>query len=80
MVPYSWIIDCLNIFGIAENIERPLIRSIGRRKTLLAAGCEVFGEVYINRGIFQGGELSPLSFVILLFPLSLILRKKQIVA
>lgn len=68
MMPHSWIIDCLDFFGIADNIERLLIGSMGRRKTLLAAGREVLSKVNINRGVFQGGELSPLLFVIALIP------------
>ena len=36
---------------------------------------EVLGCVRVNRGIFQGDSLSPLLFVLCLFPLSTLLRQ-----
>ena len=35
----------------------------------------VFGEVRIKKGVFQGDSLSPLLFLLALTPLTLILRK-----
>ena len=43
--------------------------------TNLTANDECLGKVNIRRGIFQGESLSPLLFVLALFPLSMILRK-----
>ena len=40
-------------------------------------GNSELGEVEIKHGIFQGDSLSPLVFVLALFPLSLILRKAK---
>ena len=59
MVPHSWIIECLDLFGVE----------------ILCSGNSELGEVEIKRGIFQGDPLSPLVFVLALIPLSLILRK-----
>ena len=74
MVPHSWVIDCLDFFGVAENIESLLVNSMEKWKVMLCLGnCEL-GEVQIKRGIFQGDSLSPFVFVLALIPLSLILR------
>ena len=75
MVPHSWIIKCLTMFGVAQNIINFLQMSMGKWTTELTSGNNVLGEVDIKRGIFQGDSLSPLLFVISLIPLSLILRK-----
>ena len=44
-------------------------------RTNLTANNECLGKVNIRRGIFQGDYLSPLLFVLALFPLLMILRK-----
>ncbi len=75
MIPHSWIIECLNMIGVAENLKELLLRSMPRWKTILTAGKEELGEVTIQRGIFQGDCLSPLLFVICLLPMSMVLRK-----
>ena len=67
MVPYSWIIECLEIFGVARNVEQFTRRSISQWKTELTSCGESLGYVQIRRGIFQ--------FVLCLIPLSLVLRK-----
>ena len=77
MVPYSWIIGCLDLFGVAENIGSLLVNNMGKWKVMLCSGNSELGEVEIKRGIFQGDSLSPLVFVLALIPLSLILRKAK---
>ena len=77
MVPHSWIIDCLDLFGVAENIKRFLVNSMKKWKVMLCSGSSELGEVEIKRGIFQENSLPPLVFVIALIPLSLILRKAK---
>ena len=71
MVPHSWIIDCLDLFGVAENIKSSLVNSMEKWKVMLYSGNSELGEVEIKQGIFQGDSLSPLVFVILypLYPL-----------
>ena len=75
MVPHSWIIECLDLFGVAENIKSLLVNSMEKKKVMLCSRNSEFGEAEIKRGTFQGDPLSPLVFVLALIPLSLILRK-----
>ena len=77
MVPYLQIIECLDLFGVAENINSLLVNSMEKWKVMLCSGNSELGEVEIKRGIFQGDSLSPLVFVLALVPLSLILRKAK---
>ena len=74
MVPHSWIVECLQLFGIAQNVTNMLADSMKKWRTELTSCGEVLGEVNIRRGIFQGDSLSPLLFVVALIPLSLVLR------
>ena len=74
MVPHSCIIECLDLFGVAENIKSLLVNSMEKLKVMLFSGNSELSEVQIKRGIFQGDSLSPIVFVLALIPLSLILR------
>ena len=75
MVPYLWIIECLDLFIVAENIKSLLVNSMEKWKVMLCSGNPELGEIKVKGGIFQGDSLSPLGFVLALIPLSLILRK-----
>ena len=75
MVPHSQIIECLDLFGVAENIKSLLVNSMEKWKVMLRSANSELGEVEIKLGIFQGDSLSHLVFVLALIPLSLILRK-----
>ena len=77
MVPHSWILECLDLFGVAENIKGLLANSMEKSKLMLCSGNSELSEVEIKRGIFQGDSLSPLVFVLALIPLGLILRKAK---
>ena len=77
MVPHSRIIQCFDLFGVAENIKSLLVNSMEKWKVMLCSGNSKLGEVEIKRGIFQGDSLSPLVFVLALILLSLILRKAK---
>ena len=74
-VPQSWIKECMEMFGIAENVRTFLEKSMEQWKLLLTSNGEDLGEIDVKRGIFQGDSLSPLLFVLSMVPLSLILRK-----
>ena len=54
MVPHSWIIECLDLFGAAENIESLLVNSMEKWKVMLCSGNSGLGEVEIKQGSFQG--------------------------
>ena len=75
MVPHSWLKEVAEMFGMAENIKTLLFDSMNRWKTVLTANNEVIGEVEIKRGIFQGDTLSPLLFIMVLIPLSMVLKE-----
>ena len=47
MVPHSWIIECLDLFGIAENIKSLLGNSMEKWKVMLCSGHTELGEVEI---------------------------------
>ena len=68
LVSHSWIIEYLDFFGLAENIKSFLVNSMEEWKVMLCSG-------NFDRGIFLEDSLSPLVFILVLIPLSLILRK-----
>ena len=74
-VPHSWILECLDTLGIADNATRFLEQSMKKWKLLLNSNWSDLSKVDINRGIFKENSLSPLIFVIYMIPLSLLLRK-----
>ena len=76
MVPIWWIKECLELFGVAENIKTLLVNSMEKWRIMCAGNSEL-REVDIKHGIFQGDSLSPLVFVLAVIPLSSILRKAK---
>ena len=59
MVPHSWIIECLALFGLADNIKSLLVNSMGKWRVKLCSQNSELGEVEIKRSIFQGDSLFP---------------------
>ena len=45
MVPHSWIKECLDFFGVAENIKTLLVNNM---RVILCAGNSELGEVDIK--------------------------------
>ena len=65
------------MMGVADNVRNLLERSMKRWKTVLTADEKVLGTVKIKRGIFQGDSLSPLLFVMVMAPLTMILNEES---
>ena len=51
MVPHSWINECLELFGIAENVIKFMSDSMRSWKLELTSSGESLGDVDIQRGI-----------------------------
>ena len=56
---------------------RLLEKSMDQWKTEVTAGVKILCTVDIRRGISQGNSLSPLLFVVVLIPLSMVLRETK---
>ena len=52
MAPHSWIIECLDLFGVAENIRDLVVNSMEKCKVMLCSGNSELSEAEIKRGIF----------------------------
>ena len=74
-LPHSWITKSLEMLGVSSNIRQFLKTAMSSWNTLLTVNGQILGQVNIRRGIFQGDSLSPLLFVAVLIPLTIILRK-----
>lgn len=74
-VPHDWIIKSLARYGIAQNAINLIVNSMSNWSTNLYCQNQDLGQVSIKRGIFQGDSLSPLLFIIALFPLSELMEK-----
>ena len=44
MVPHSWIIESLDLFGVAENINSLLMNSMEKWKVMLCSENSEYGE------------------------------------
>ena len=53
MVPHSWIIECLDLFGVAENIKSLLVNSMEKWKVMLCSGNSELSEVEISEVFFK---------------------------
>ena len=77
MVPHSWLLECLRLYGAADNLVSLLAKTMQHWKTTLTAAGTTLAEVNIRRGIFQGDSLSPLLFIIAMIPMTKALRKTK---
>ena len=77
MMPHHWVTEAMKMVGIADNMNL-FENSKEKWRTELIACNESLGEIDIRRGIFQGDSFSPLLFVVVLMPLSIILNKTDL--
>ena len=75
MVPQSWIINCLKMYKISDEIIKCSEKIMETCRVELASGENSLPEVKIKRGIIQSDALLQLLFVIVMMPLHHILRK-----
>lgn len=75
MLPHSWILETMELTGMAKNVIALIRDSMRSWSTQLEYLGEKIAEVEIKRGIFQGDTLSPLLFVTSLIPLSILMRE-----
>ena len=76
-VAHSWVLECLSMLGIDEKVTSFSKNTMKSWEVELKCGNESLGNVKIRRGIFLGGSLSPLLFMITLIPLTYILRNSR---
>jgi hypothetical protein len=76
MVPHSWLIKMLQTYKVANNLTEFIAKSMKSWNVWLFHGRKKLCNIPIRRGIFQGDSLSPLLFIMTLFPLSHVLLDK----
>ena len=69
MVPWFWLIQRINMVGIAKNVVNVFGKTINSWRVDVTCGADTPGEVRTKKGIFQGVVLSPLLDIIFLIHL-----------
>ena len=75
MVPRSWIQECMETFGVAVNVRSFVNSSMKQGNTEVTASNQRLRNVKTSCGIFQGNCLPPLLFVLVMIPLTLMLKQ-----
>ena len=70
MVLQNWIINCLKMYKISNEVINVIEKTMKTWWVLLTAGGRSLAETKIQRSIFQGHALSPLQFIIAMMPLT----------
>ena len=68
----------MELTGIAKNVGSLIGNTMSSWCTVLSSGGKDLGRVDIDRGIFQGDSLSPLLFILIMIPLTVLLRKEKL--
>lgn len=76
MVPHSWIIETLKLYKVSEIFINFLQQSMRNWNLWLFCHGTQLCNINVRRGIFQGDSLSPLLFIMTLFPLSEVVLNK----
>ena len=58
MVPQNWIIHCLKMYKISDEVIKFIEETMKNWRVKLTAGGKSLVEVKIQRGMFQGDALS----------------------
>ena len=74
MVLQSWIINCLKMYKISNEVINFIEKTMKTWGVELTAGGRSLAKAKIQRSISQGDALSPLLFIIAMMPLNHILR------
>ena len=77
MVPHSWILEMMEVKGVAKNVGSLIKRSMSNWCMVLNSGGKNLRNVKVARGIFQADSLSPLLFVLVMIPLTILLWKDK---
>ena len=77
MVPHSWIVECLALVWVSEQIKHFLSESMKVWRVDLTCNNQSLGGMDIKRGTFQSDLLSHLLFMLCLIPLTVILRNSE---
>ena len=75
MVPQSWMINCLKMYKMSHEVITFIKKAMKTWRVELTAGGKSLAETKFQRGIFQGGVLSPLLFIIAMITLNHKLKK-----
>ena len=75
MFPQSWVLNCLKMYKISDEVKYFIEKTMQTWRVELTAVRKSSAKANIQRSIFQGDALSSLLFVIAMMPLNHILRK-----
>ena len=78
MIPNSWLIECLEIYGAEENTIRFLKNTMPNLKSILTSNRTRLAKVNIKRAIFQGDSLPPLLFTAAMIPTTRVLGRMEV--
>ena len=75
MVSQSWIINCLKMYKISNEVINFIEKTMKTWRVEFVTGGRSLAEAKIQSGIFERDVLSPLLFIITTMPLNHVLRK-----
>ena len=75
VLQYTWILETMEMTGMAKNVIGLMRNTMQSRKTHLDYFDEKVTEADIKRGIFQGESLAPPLILTALIPLSVLMRE-----
>ena len=78
IIPHSWLMECLEIYGAEENTIRFLENTMPNWKTILTSSGTRLAAVNIRRGIFQGDLIYPLLFIVAMIPMTRVLEGMEV--